>query len=315
MHMWRAHSKESGFVKDLTPQALDDCDEKKSLQILCRRFRFSPAEQGKIRRWLDWQKNAEPRPNFYFKWHLPRLLATIESVELALNACAAQKILDLATFAPFGILMEEHFAESHRQLDWTRTNLTGEGEVFQVSDNAVAVPMVPVNFNDQVLPFADEIFDLVLFTETLEHLQFHPHAVLIEINRVLRSGGCLVLTTPNVSSWKKVLLLSDGDWSFDSYTFSGEWGHRYEYSFYQVRELLRATGFERLSEMARDVYFDDPCGIAPAFELAALASAKVFAGKIRQAVKLIQRRGSGLFFVYQKVRSHADARTLETIAI
>jgi SAM-dependent methyltransferase len=55
------------------------------------------------------------------------------------------------------------------------------------------------------LPFADASFDVVLLTEVIEHLEtFVP--VLREAGRVLRSGGHLVLSTPNVhrmqSRWK-----------------------------------------------------------------------------------------------------------------
>jgi SAM-dependent methyltransferase len=45
------------------------------------------------------------------------------------------------------------------------------------------------------LPFADAEFDLVTSTDVIEHLT-DPHRHLIEIRRVLRPGGTLLLTTP-----------------------------------------------------------------------------------------------------------------------
>jgi SAM-dependent methyltransferase len=45
------------------------------------------------------------------------------------------------------------------------------------------------------LPFADRSFDTVLCTEVLEHVP-EPLVMMQEIARVLRSGGCLILTTP-----------------------------------------------------------------------------------------------------------------------
>ena len=42
------------------------------------------------------------------------------------------------------------------------------------------------------LPFADNSFDLILFYETIEHVE-NPHACLQEIKRVLRKNGKLIL--------------------------------------------------------------------------------------------------------------------------
>ena len=43
----------------------------------------------------------------------------------------------------------------------------------------------------------DDSFDIVLFTEVIEHLAFNPVAMWREIYRVLKPGGCIVVTTPN----------------------------------------------------------------------------------------------------------------------
>jgi SAM-dependent methyltransferase len=45
------------------------------------------------------------------------------------------------------------------------------------------------------LPFAEEVFDAALSTQTLEHLSL-PQESLLELHRVLRPGGKLFLTAP-----------------------------------------------------------------------------------------------------------------------
>ncbi|MEK7567327.1 MAG: class I SAM-dependent methyltransferase [Patescibacteria group bacterium] len=50
------------------------------------------------------------------------------------------------------------------------------------------------------LPFADKSFDLVWCTEVIEHLH-KPSFLLEEIERVLRPGGKVILTTPNSGWW------------------------------------------------------------------------------------------------------------------
>ena len=52
---------------------------------------------------------------------------------------------------------------------------------------------------DASLPFADGAFDAVVSLEGLEHL-FLPARCLAEFCRILRPGGRLVLTTPNVNN-------------------------------------------------------------------------------------------------------------------
>ena len=55
------------------------------------------------------------------------------------------------------------------------------------------------------LPFPDESFDAAVCTEVLEHL-FEPQVATREIWRVLRPGGHLIATVPNVAFWR---------WRFD----------------------------------------------------------------------------------------------------
>ncbi|PIY82922.1 MAG: hypothetical protein COX96_05340 [Candidatus Omnitrophica bacterium CG_4_10_14_0_2_um_filter_44_9] len=47
------------------------------------------------------------------------------------------------------------------------------------------------------LPFNNEEFDYVLFLETIEHI-WEPYFCIKEINRILKKGGSLVISTPNI---------------------------------------------------------------------------------------------------------------------
>jgi methionine biosynthesis protein MetW len=57
------------------------------------------------------------------------------------------------------------------------------------------------------LPFPDETFDVGVCTEVLEHL-FEPQKALAEIRRVLRPGGRVITTVPNVGHWRNRLDLA-----------------------------------------------------------------------------------------------------------
>lgn len=56
------------------------------------------------------------------------------------------------------------------------------------------------------LPVNDAAYDAVISTEVIEHLE-NPRAVMRELGRVLRPGGCLLLTTPNQESVRSLLAL------------------------------------------------------------------------------------------------------------
>ena len=49
-------------------------------------------------------------------------------------------------------------------------------------------------------PYADEYFSTVLCCELIEHLLHDPMHLMSEVNRILKPGGHLVLTTPNIAS-------------------------------------------------------------------------------------------------------------------
>ncbi len=64
------------------------------------------------------------------------------------------------------------------------------------------------------LPFEDGTFDYILLAEVIEHLS-NPYEVMAEISRVLKKGGKLVLSTPNILNLKSRLrYLIEGCWEY-----------------------------------------------------------------------------------------------------
>jgi len=62
------------------------------------------------------------------------------------------------------------------------------------------LPFKRVDLN-QPLPFEDSFFDYVVSIEGIEHLE-SPFLCIREFSRVLKTGGSLILTTPNIMSVK-----------------------------------------------------------------------------------------------------------------
>lgn len=69
-------------------------------------------------------------------------------------------------------------------------------DLFAKDFQAEEVPFRELDFN-QPLPFAADSLDLVYSVEVFEHLH-RPYDVLKECHRILRPGGWLVVSTPNV---------------------------------------------------------------------------------------------------------------------
>lgn len=59
------------------------------------------------------------------------------------------------------------------------------------------------------IPFRSNTFDLVISSETIEHV-LNPDIFLKEIYRVLKPGGIILITTPNLSSWLNRLIMLIG---------------------------------------------------------------------------------------------------------
>jgi SAM-dependent methyltransferase len=59
------------------------------------------------------------------------------------------------------------------------------------------------------LPIADGVADVVIMSELIEHL-VDPDGAIAEVRRVLRPGGSLLLSTPNLAAWYNRGLLALG---------------------------------------------------------------------------------------------------------
>ncbi len=115
------------------------------------------------------------------------------------------------------------------------------------------------NIEEDDFPFEAGSFDVVLFCEIVEHLLMDPLAVLRQVHRVLKPGGALVLTTPNVSRLDNVFEMINGDNIYDPYSGFGPYGrHNREYNRYELRRLLEFAGFEVEDSFSADGHAADP---------------------------------------------------------
>ena len=101
-------------------------------------------------------------------------------------------------------------------------------------------------------PYPDGHFTTVLCCELVEHLPSDPMFMMSEINRILKDGGRLVLTTPNIGSLRAISAILQGyhPGFFPAYIRprkadeEAEARHNREYTPKEIRMLLHEAGFD-----------------------------------------------------------------------
>jgi 2-polyprenyl-3-methyl-5-hydroxy-6-metoxy-1,4-benzoquinol methylase len=120
------------------------------------------------------------------------------------------------------------------------------------------------------LPFADQSFDVVLCGDLIEHLR-DPERFLTRVRPLIRPGGRLVLTTPNVANWALRLGLLAGRWRYTSRGILDR-THTHLFTKKTLEETLERAGY-RIAEF--ELTAPVPRFGRPAVERAAHAAARL----------------------------------------
>lgn len=109
----------------------------------------------------------------------------------------------------------------------------------EVLDEIIVGDVEDATFFDR---FGDATFDAVLFGDVLEHLR-QPEAVLERVRRLLRPGGAIIASIPNIAHGAVRLALLSGAFQYSPTGLLDETHIRF-FTRASVQELFENTGFE-----------------------------------------------------------------------
>lgn len=119
--------------------------------------------------------------------------------------------------------------------------------------NDLGINVIKCNIESEKLPFPDNSFDAVVFNELFEHLRIDLIFTLSEVLRVMKPGGLMMLSSPNLRSLVGVsnFLFRNRAYSCSGNVYQeylklqklGHMGHVREYTTTEVIEFLESVGF------------------------------------------------------------------------
>jgi SAM-dependent methyltransferase len=196
---------------------------------------------------LGWSKDEAGRR--YAETHLSRLVKTLEVTPAG---GPDDRILEMGVYLQitpalkyklgYGDVRGCYFGQAGRTEH--RRAASTDGEEFSCDVDLF-------NAEKDRYPYPDEHFATVLCCELIEHLSEDPMFLMSEVNRILKPGGHLVLTTPNIASLRALAGILGGHHPgfFTTYIRPNAYGeiearHNREYAPSEIALLFQAAGFE-----------------------------------------------------------------------
>jgi len=117
--------------------------------------------------------------------------------------------------------------------------------------------------SDRYPNLVSEPFDMIVFCEVVEHIRASPEELFADLLKIVRTGGILVISTPNAMSARHLVQLASGkkpDLIYKKHDPSGRRRqthlHVREYTLAEIRNALLACGATILLHATKNYYSD-----------------------------------------------------------
>lgn len=196
----------------------------------------------------------------YAAVHLARYLHTLRHMPTrSAFSSAATSVLEIGTSFVFPDILLGRFGFDHVDVTHFDDSLgKGSQEIHLERDTRFNVLTgFNVNLEHERVPVADGKYDMVICMEVIEHLELDPMFMLFEINRILKPGGLLYMSTPNVISARNVFKILKGYAPHFFMKYSRErtyYRHNIEYAPNQLLSMTNAAGFSTRKFWTEDCF-------------------------------------------------------------
>lgn len=198
-----------------------------------------------ITMWTD----PQPDPGHYVDTHLKRFQRTLE---ITPRGAEQDRILEMGAY--LHITPGLKYTLGYGEVRGCYYGPAGKTETRSVTSEDGREFTCVIDLFDaerDPFPYPAEHFSTVLCCELLEHLPSDPMHMMSEINRILKPGGHVVLTTPNIVSLRALAAALEGyhPGFFPAYLrpetlARGDSRHNREYAPREIHMLLMDSGFE-----------------------------------------------------------------------
>lgn len=193
-----------------------------------------------VNKYIEWEKQ-------YLTVHRNRYKVNLECMK---RFASGKKVLEIGS-------VPCHFTALLAMSEYNVTGVDPKPERSERIIQKFSLDVIKCDIEVEALPFNDNSFETIVFSEVIEHMYVNPLYALREIARVLSPGGILLLFTDNLYSARVLKSFVTGNSLNDAvkeWTKLEEIGHRGHIRLYSTKEIFGLLSIAGLTPTQKEYF-------------------------------------------------------------